>query len=825
MAAADISKIVSIIFTGEDNVSSVVKNIQWGVKETEATFSRIGDPFASFGEGVLKADTALMALVTGGMALAVKKAGEFGGSFGEISTLIDATGLPLENFKNQILDYSTQSVKSIEDINKAIYAAISAGVDYSESVEFVTAAEKLAVAGRADLEVTTRTLAGTLNAYGASTQEAEHYSDLMFTTARLGQTTFSELSTQLSKVTGLAANAGVPFETLSAAIAALTVSGLPTEAALTGIKAALTNIIKPSAEAEKMAEALGIQFNATSLKTKGLEGILWDAWRATGGNTEKMAELFGSVEALNAVLILASDKTGKFKGALDAMQSASGATATAYAKMANELENANTRLENNVNATLITLGERLMPAYKEAVSGLSDMFAGLKIGLDDGTFNPVFAALDKLGDKIFDVLKQMMADAPDAFKSIDWTKLVNAIENVSEAFDDLLSNTNGDEFANMVQRMVDSISSLIDVTMGMIEAMTPFGRAVLKVIDDFNGLDDSTKELLGVISGVSMAFKLFGPVVGTILLMVGSDSEEMSKIVTLSFLSIQNGINALKVAVLSLAMVFASASYEVAKLLDHLPGYDAAEGIERTAERVAVLNDLLSEAQTQLAVSSQEVQDAWNGTGEKVTDVTKKYDDAVKGLENSIGSAKGAINDVGKAVDGLPTEKKVSVGVDIDSAKKNLEAAKSTITKESEIIKAALEWKAKLDIAEIEAQTKRLESMFESINTSIESTGSVIDAALGALTGAKGLDKGTIEDVIRDEEARREEAFKQQKDLVTLQTELLREKIDQMRSGDNVITVQADGLKPHLEAILWEVLEAIQLRAAEEQAEFLLGIQ
>ena len=39
---------------------------------------------------------------------------------------------------------------------------------------------------------------------------------------------------------------------------------------------------------------------------------------------------------------------------------------------------------------------------------------------------------------------------------------------------------------------------------------------------------------------------------------------------------------------------------------------------------------------------------------------------------------------------------------------------------------------------------------------------------------------------------------------------------------ENVVKVQMDGIQPHVEAIMWEVLKAVQLRANKTGAEFLL---
>jgi hypothetical protein len=53
---------------------------------------------------------------------------------------------------------------------------------------------------------------------------------------------------------------------------------------------------------------------------------------------------------------------------------------------------------------------------------------------------------------------------------------------------------------------------------------------------------------------------------------------------------------------------------------------------------------------------------------------------------------------------------------------------------------------------------------------------------------------------------------------------LNRLKVESLERGDALITVEGSGLQPHLEAFMWEILEAIQIRANATGAEFLLGV-
>ena len=45
-----------------------------------------------------------------------------------------------------------------------------------------------------------------------------------------------------------------------------------------------------------------------------------------------------------------------------------------------------------------------------------------------------------------------------------------------------------------------------------------------------------------------------------------------------------------------------------------------------------------------------------------------------------------------------------------------------------------------------------------------------------------------------------------------------------MAAGDPLITVSGDGLQPHLEAIMWDLFAAVQVKVNEDYGNFLQGI-
>lgn len=889
---ADIEKIVSIIFFGKDDVSKTAKSIASNMNKLEEGIQDVAAPFAALGDQVVKVDAILAGLVAGTLALAVKTAGDFGDQFAEITTLIDDTGESIDAFRESIIDYGQDSKKSYDDINAAIYSAISAGIDYKDALGTLTDAEKLSIAGKADLESTIKLLASTLNAYGESTDQAAKYSDVFFTTVKKGQTTLPELANGLAQVTGIASSGQVPIETLSAAIAALTAAGAPTSQAITQVKSAIQGIIKPSSDAQKTAAALGIEFGAAALKTKGLEGVLWEAYQATDGNVEIMAKLFGRVEGLNAALVLGSDTTGKFRDSLDAMRNAAGATEAAYQKMAENFSLTNQNLLNNVQATLIKLGQNMQGEYADIVGGLGAVFKSIGTAVDAGAFDPFFALLSDFAGKAQGLLGQVAENIPEALEDIDYSGIIEALKDLGgeiEEFFDGFDPSDPEQLAQAIQKVVDWIAALITVTSGMVEALKPVLNGIISTIEGFSQLDEESQKQFGNLLGAAQAVVKAGALITGVLVLIGGHAQEIKQIFQVVIGSIQAGWNTLQVA-------FDTAAYYVIEFVKNinksialiswgdldkkakeniasLEAWQEAIKVD-SAKQMAEAVDGISQAMSGLTGSAKEASSEAENIGKAIGDIP---DEKNVGLSLSETSEAADLIDWSKdpdiqkivqtTVDGsgldkvtqdisgsLDTVSSVDVkpGIDpasLDKAKEDLkevtgedaikkieiqakvqiaeiEAETKKIEALAETMQTSFEWKAKLDIAEVEANAKIVESAFGSITAGIESTGDTLLGLFGALDKSDlGLQQvWALQDAIEQEIKNRQIEFELQKKLTEAQIALAEKKAALLAQGEPLITVQADGLKPHLEMILWEILEQIQIKASETYDEFLLGI-
>ena len=181
------------------------------------------------------------------------------------------------------------------------------------------------------------------------------------------------------------------------------------------------------------------------------------------------------------------------------------------------------------------------------------------------------------------------------------------------------------------------------------------------------------------------------------------------------------------------------------------------------------------------------------------------------------------VKDAKKEVEELPTEKMMEIKLqgEID---KEIESIKSN----AETVQAAMEWQAKLDVSEMEAETEKTVAAFESIGESVaslsESTASMFGDLLGGWDNLSFSEQNEFFDLLENQQNAQNELINAQKELAKAQTDYLNAKTDVLESGGGQIRIDGTGLSPALELVFWEIIEKVQARANEEAGEFLLGI-
>ncbi len=282
--------------------------------ETESWSKGVGKLAAGFisAQVIMGAFTRAMRALTDQIKGGIKNFADFDRSVRKVSTLLAGPGVDAAKQIGAELLKLDSRLGSTKDLVEATYEALSAGVEPAEAVAFVGEAAKLAKAGFTDLTTAIDVTTTIIKAYGLELDETVKVMDILITTQKLGKTTVGAFGQVIGRVIPLASATNVAFEEIAAALATLTAGGIKTEETVTGLVAIFTAILKPSDEAAKAAENMGVDLSAAALKAKGLAGVLKDVQDATGGSTEKITSLFGNVRGLIPVLSLVGARSKDF---------------------------------------------------------------------------------------------------------------------------------------------------------------------------------------------------------------------------------------------------------------------------------------------------------------------------------------------------------------------------------------------------------------------------------------------------------------------------------------------------------------------------------
>lgn len=454
-------------------IDKVENAAERGSKRTSGHFSAMG--------GALKAGI-LGAVAVGGAAVAafttkaVAVFGKFDAGMKEVFTLLPGMS------KKAMSEMGQQAIQTARDIGRmpeevvpALYQSLSAGVPKENVFGFIKIASKAADAGATDLTTSVNGITSAVNAYGAETLTAEQASDAMFTTVRLGKTTFAELSDSLFNVNPIASALGVSFTDVSAGMAAITLQGVPTNVAATQMRQLFIELSKEGGETASTFERIAGKSFKDFIASGG---NVQDALKLMEGEAKRTGvginDLFGSVEAGGAALALTGKGTAAFSNAISEMGKSAGATETAFQTMETSATEATDNLKVALATATLEVGQKLMPVWTSFAEWMTAQIPNIS--------RVVMTAFDAIGVAIDYVRTNVIPPIQDAFRGTE-----------------AQGNTSFTALATIVKSTFDIISTAFYIGVGLWET-------VLK--PSWSAIAPFMAGLFGGLAGIIQAFKL-----------------------------------------------------------------------------------------------------------------------------------------------------------------------------------------------------------------------------------------------------------------------------------------------------------------------------
>ena len=408
------------VFIDNDKANKSIDDTDAKGKGLAGTFTSVIGTAAKVGAAIAVAGAASAAALGG---LAVKAAISFEKEMANVATLLDGdVNKRISELGGNVKKLASDTGTSTALLTDGLYQVVSALGDSAASMGILETAAKGAAAGKATVTDSVNLLAAVTKGYGDTSEKAAlKASDLAFLTVKLGQTTFPELASSMGKVIPLASTMKVSQEELFGAMATLTGVTGSTSEVTTQLRGAIQGFMQPSKNMEAALKSLGYENGQVALETEGLSGMLNSLKASVGGNEIAFANLFGSVEAKNAVLALTGDLAESFAEKTLAMGDAAGATEGAFARQQATVSAMMQKIKENLNVVFIEIGEKLLPVFQRLLDFVMDRMPEIKQVMEV-TFNYIGSASAFLADSLDTAISQITGITDKLLQALGWVK-------------------------------------------------------------------------------------------------------------------------------------------------------------------------------------------------------------------------------------------------------------------------------------------------------------------------------------------------------------------------------------------------------------------
>ncbi|HHY72705.1 MAG TPA: phage tail tape measure protein [Bacillus bacterium] len=531
------------------------------IAATESKFEKLGGKLSDIGGKITGFGKSLSLKVTAPIvaigSAAVKMSMDQETAFAKVSTLLTGSSADYEKYKKDIRSASSEMGVAFEDYAESVYSSISAGQDQADAIEFTRKAVKLAGGGFTETSKAVDVMTTALNAYGLSSDKATSISDMLITTQNLGKTTVDELASSMGAVIPVAQAQNVSFDQLSAGYAALTKNGIATAQTGTYMKAMFTELGKSGSKVDKiLRQETGKSFSELQAEGKNVGDVLQILNRHAEQSGLKLSDLFGSVQAGSAALVLAKDGGAEYQEMLKAMGDSAGATEEAFNKMADtsgdKVQIAVTKIKNAIASlgdvilpivgdiaekvgNLVTKFDDMSPATQKTIVVIAGIAAAIgpvlivigtlisSIGSIVKVIAPVVAAVTEMGGMIglltnpiglaVAAIVAIVAALVLAYNKVEWFRnVVDTAWNQIKSFTEAAFKAISDTISKIVKDVVDFVKSLLDKFK---DFWKENGDFILQIVKKYTDDTLSTiKMVMGLIKGV---FEIVWPIISNVV--------------------------------------------------------------------------------------------------------------------------------------------------------------------------------------------------------------------------------------------------------------------------------------------------------------------
>lgn len=348
------------------------------LERSQATMARVGKVAQTgLAAGILGATAAI--------AASVKKAADFEQQLSSLQAVTGANARQMEKLKKQAMDAGAATKYSALEAAQAQTELAKGGLSVQKIMSGgLKGALALAAAGEMELADAAATTANALNLFKLNGTQAGHVADALASAANATTADVSDFALALTQGGAAAKAAGMSFDQTVLYLEALANAGVKGSDAGTSMKAALTQIAKPTKQSAEAMKSLGIEFFNANGKMKPLPQVAAMLDKSFGGLTQKQklqaAATIAGTDGMRGLLALYDSSPAQLRRLEEGLQK-QGSAAEMAAKKQDNLKGKLEQMQGAIETAGIALGSELLPAL---TSGAEQAAEAISRAVDSG---------------------------------------------------------------------------------------------------------------------------------------------------------------------------------------------------------------------------------------------------------------------------------------------------------------------------------------------------------------------------------------------------------------------------------------------------------
>lgn len=275
-----------------------------------------------------------------------------------------------DRLRQAALDGGASTLFTAQQAAEALRFLAASGLSADEAARALPGSLQLAAAGSLDLAQAADIATNVMNGFRLGIEGINRVNDILVLGANKSSTNVQELGIAFSYAAGIANSTGNDIESVAAVFGVLANNGIKASRAGTAVATGISRLQKPTPEAARALDALGVSLTNAEGKTKPLVQVLRELERA-GATSRDVITIFGQVAGgkLITVLNTGTAKLDEFErqfrnsaGAAEEFQRVLQDTAQAQALI----------FQSTVETLSITIGSQFLPNVKGVSQALTE---------------------------------------------------------------------------------------------------------------------------------------------------------------------------------------------------------------------------------------------------------------------------------------------------------------------------------------------------------------------------------------------------------------------------------------------------------------------